>query len=182
MALLQSNSGKLGSNIIDFTLKCVDGKFYSIESFNDSQILVIVFMCNHCPYVIAVLQRLIDLQNKFKTSGVTFVGINPNDADSYPDDSYEKMVSFAKERKMNFSYLVDDSQKVASEYDAVCTPDIYVYDESRTLKYRGRIDDNWKEEEKVVNKDLEKAIYLLLDNKEINFEQVPSMGCSIKWK
>lgn len=182
MALLHSNKGKIGSAIIDFNLKCVDGKIYSPGNFNGSKILVIVFMCNHCPYVIAVLQRLIDLQDKLKNSGVIFIGINPNDAESYPDDSYEKMISFSKERKINFPYLADESQKVAADYDAVCTPDIYVYDESRTLKYRGRIDDNWKEENKVVSKDLEKAINLLLKSEEINFEQIPSMGCSIKWK
>lgn len=182
MVLLESNKGKIGSSIIDFNLKSVDGKFYSLENFKDSKIIVIVFMCNHCPYVKAVINRLTALQEKFINSNVSFIGINPNDTDSYPDDSYENMISFAKERKINFHYLIDETQDVAAYYDAVCTPDIFVYNESRLLKYRGRIDDNWKEEDKVVSRDLEKAISLLLNNEEINFEQIPSMGCSIKWK
>ena len=113
---------------------------------------------------------------------VSLIGINPNDTKSYPDDSFENMKLFAKEYSMNFPYLFDETQETARKYEAVCTPDIYVYDEKRKLRYRGRLDDNWKDESQVKSKDLESAIDTLLAGKEILFEQVPSIGCSIKWK
>jgi peroxiredoxin len=182
MALLESNSGNIDSGIIDFNLKSTDGRFYSVESFKDNKILVIIFMCNHCPYVKAVIDRFVRLQNKYSSENVQFIGINSNDVIKYPEDSYENMILFAEERKINFPYLIDTNQKTAKNFDAVCTPDIYVYDDKRILKYRGRLDDNWKDEENVTRHDLDDAISLLLDNRKIEFEQIPSMGCSIKWK
>ena len=101
---------------------------------------------------------------------------------TYPEDIFDNMILFAKEYSMNFPYLYDETQETARKYDAVCTPDIYVYDVERKLRYRGRIDDNWKDESQVKTKDLEKAIDQLLEGKEIEFEQIPSIGCSIKWK
>ncbi len=182
MALLESNSGNIGSGIIDFNLISTDRKSYSVESFKDKKILVIIFMCNHCPYVKAVIGRFISLQNKYYSKNVQFIGISSNDVIEYPEDSYENMIIFAGERKINFPYLFDENQETAKKYDAVCTPDIYVYDDKRILKYRGRLDDNWKEEEKVTRYDLDDAISSLLNNGKIEFEQIPSMGCSIKWK
>ncbi len=182
MALLSSNAGNLGSPIIDFNLKGTDGKYYTAGSFKDYKILVIIFMCNHCPYVKAVTERFVKLQEKYMNEGVQIIGINPNDTEYYSEDSYENMINFAKERKINFPYLTDDTQQTAREYDAVCTPDIYVYGQDRTLKYRGRLDDNWKEEDKVTKHDLDDAISSLLKCDEISNQQIPSMGCSIKWK
>lgn len=182
MALLSSNTGNLGSSIKNFNLKGTDGKHYNIDSFKSCKVLVIIFMCNHCPYVKAVIDRFVKLQAEYINESVQFVGINSNDSEYYPEDSYDNMIDFVKERKINFPYLVDDTQQTAREYDAVCTPDIYVYDMNRILSYRGRLDDNWKEESKVTQHDLEKTIVSLLKGNEINKEQIPSMGCSIKWK
>ena len=170
----------LGTPAVDFKLPGVDGKTVSLESFSEKKILVIIFMCNHCPYVKAVFQRLIDLQKE--TESVQLIGINSNDAERYPDDSFENMQKIAKEKGINFPYLFDASQETAKAYDAVCTPDIYVYGPERKLLYRGRIDDNWEQEEKVTRRDLKEAIDYIVAGKEVPGEQTPSMGCSIKWK
>lgn len=182
MALRYSNLNNLGSPIIDFSLKGTDGNIYSLSDFTNKNVIIIAFICNHCPYVKAVAKRLSELQKKYAGKGVQLIAINPNDPAIYPEDSFDKMIEFARKHDFTFPYLVDDTQETAKKYDAICTPDIYVYDKERRLKYRGRLDDNWKEEEKVMEKDLEKAINYLLEGKEIDFEQMPSMGCSIKWK
>lgn len=179
---VSSTAGKIGTGIIDFNLKGIDGKIYSADSFKDCETLVIIFICNHCPYVKAVMDRLVEFQKKYKDKGVCLSGINPNDPAEYPEDSFENMKLFAEKYKMNFPYLVDETQETARSFDAVCTPDIYVYDKNRILKYRGRLDDSWKDKSMVVHKDLEKAVDLVIVGKEINFPQIPSMGCSIKWK
>jgi len=180
--LKSSNTNNLGSGIIDFSLRAVDKKIYSPEDFKDKDIAIIIFMCNHCPYVKGVIDRFVDFQERYKDKGVQLIGINPNDPDVYPEDSFDNMKLFAAKYKINFPYLVDDTQETARSYDAVCTPDIYVYCKNRILKYRGRLDNNWKEKDNVTEKDLEKAVNLLLAGKEIDFPQIPSMGCSIKWK
>jgi peroxiredoxin len=182
MALLHSTMVPLGTAAIDFKLPGIDGVKYSLDTFVDSKVLVIIFMCNHCPYVKAVIQRLIDLQEDTLSQGVRLVGINCNDAQKYPDDSFENMQKVATEWGMNFSYLFDESQTVAKKYDAVCTPDIYVYGKEKKLLYRGRIDDNWENVEQVTQRDLKQAIDCILAGQEVPAKQVPSMGCSIKWK
>ena len=139
-------------------------------------------MCNHCPYVKAVLKRLIDLQEETRKTGVQLIGINSNDAGRYPDDSFANMQKIAKEKSLNFPYLFDATQGTAKAYNAVCTPDLYVYGVERKLVYRGRIDDNWENEEAVTQRNLRDALDCISENKEITFEQIPSMGCSIKWK
>ena len=182
MPLLHSTMVPLGTKAMDFNLPGVDGKQYSLASFSNNPVLVVIFMCNHCPYVKAVIQRLIDLQSDFSNQGVRLIGINCNDAGKYPDDSFENMKISSKEWRMNFPYLFDESQEIAKTYDAVCTPDIYVYGKERKLLYRGRIDDNWEKPDKVVQRDLKQAIEYILEEKEVPGEQIPSMGCSIKWK
>jgi len=182
MALEYSTMVPLGDAAPDFNLKAVDGECYSLKSFKDAKILAVIFMCNHCPYVVAVIQRLIALQNEFAAQGVQFIGINSNDTVRYPDDSYENMQKWSEEINISFPYLLDETQQTAKDYDAVCTPDIFVYGPERTLKYRGRIDDNWKEPEKVVQRDLHDALTCLVEGMDITSEQTPSMGCSIKWK
>lgn len=177
---MHSTMVPLGTPAADFQLPGVDGKKYSLESFSDKGVLVVIFMCNHCPYVKAVLQRLIDLQAE--TEGVQLVGINSNDAERYPDDSLENMQKVTKEKGINFPYLFDASQETAKAYDAVCTPDIYVYGPERKLLYRGRIDDNWEHEEKVTQRNLKEALDCIVVGKEVPGEQIPAMGCSIKWK
>lgn len=182
MALTYSTMVPLGSPARDFSLPGTDGKTYSLASFKDSKVLAIIFMCNHCPYVKAILQRLIDLQNDYKGKGVQLAGINSNDAVRYPDDSPDNMKKLVMEKNIPFPYLFDSSQQTARDYDAVCTPDIYVYGQPRTLLYRGRIDDNWQEPDKVTQRDLRKTIDNILNNEGVSGEQIPSMGCSIKWK
>ena len=179
---LESKKGSLNSKIIDFNLLGIDNNYHSLKEYDNEKILIIIFMCNHCPYVKAVIGRLVEIQNKYLDKGVKLIGINPNDEITYPEDSFENMKLFAKEYNMNFPYLRDETQNIAKEYDAACTPDIYVYDSNRFLKYHGRIDDNWKDENLVTQKELEKAIDFLLAGENIEFDQIPSLGCSIKWK
>jgi thiol-disulfide isomerase/thioredoxin len=160
----------------------IDGKTYLLDSFINSKTLVIVFMCNHCPYVQAVWQRLIALQNEFGQIGVQFIGINSNDDAAYPEDSLEKMQEYAAAKGQNFPYLRDEFQTAAKTFGAVCTPDIFVYDEKRQLAYHGRIDDNWQNQEKVERRELAEALKALSQGKKPSSLQHPSMGCSIKWK
>ena len=182
MALVHSEMVPLGSPAIPFRLPGVDGKTYSLESFKDRGILVVIFMCNHCPYVKATIDRMVAIQRDYQDHGVQLVGINPNDVVTYPEDSFENMKRFARERKVNFPYLQDESQGIARKYKAVCTPDIFVYGPDRKLAYRGRIDDNWQDEKKVLRKDLRRALDMLISKQPLPAEQHPSMGCSIKWK
>lgn len=173
---------KIGTKATPFELIGVDGKIYSLDSFKDKKNLCIIFMCNHCPYVIAVQQRINDIAKKYSGHPFALIGISSNDPANYPEDSFENMKTRADEQGYVFPYLFDVTQQTAHDYDAVCTPDIYLYDEKRILKYRGRIDDNWKDETKVTRNELQMAIDLLLESKEIDFDMIPSMGCSIKWK
>lgn len=182
MAPTHSNMVPLGTPAHDFSLPGTDGKIWSLENFKDKKALVIIFMCNHCPYVKAVLQRLIDLQNYYADKSAQLAGINSNDAVKYPDDSMENMQRIARDKGVSFPYLFDESQEVAKKYEAVCTPDIYVYGEERKLLYRGRIDDNWERPEKVIRQDLRDAIESILSGNQVSDNQVFSMGCSIKWK
>lgn len=182
MALMHSTMVPLETPAPDFKLPGTDGTIYTLSSFENAKALVVIFMCNHCPYVKAVLQRLIDLQNELGAKGTQIVGINSNDAVRYPDDSMEAMKQCVAEKKISFPYLFDETQEIAKAYDAVCTPDIYVYGPDRTLLYRGRIDDNWQEPENINQRDLRDAIEAILSDKEVASEQIASMGCSIKWK
>ena len=167
MSLAYSTMVSLAESAHDFQLPDTDGKQYTLDNFRDKKVLVIIFMCNHCPYVKAVLSRLIELQNETRNLGVQFVGINSNDAARYPDDSLENMKLTVKEKKIPFPYLFDESQQTAKTFDVVCTPDIFVYGEKRTLLYRGRIDDNWEHPEKITKKDLKDAIGLILAGREV---------------
>lgn len=182
MALTYSQKIPFGAKAPDFSLPGIDGKTYSLAFFADKKILVIVFMCNHCPYVQACWDRLIALQEEFGLQGVQFVGINANDAEQYPEDSFENMKEYAAEKGHNFPYLRDETQEVAKAYGAVCTPDIFVYDEKRELVYHGRIDDNWQNPSKVTRHELKEALSALLRSEKPKKDQNPSMGCSIKWK
>lgn len=182
MVLMESFRVPLGSPAHDFSLKDVSGRMFQLSDFADAKVLVVIFMCNHCPYVKACADRLVALQADFLDRGARFVGINSNDATDYPEDSFEAMQKFSKEYQMNFPYLDDESQEVARMYDAKCTPDIYVYDARRELRYHGRIDDNWKDVSRVSKRDLREAIETILAGGRVEAQQYPSMGCSIKWK
>jgi peroxiredoxin len=165
-----------------FELPGTDGNTYSPSSFAEAEILVVVFTCNHCPYAVASEDRLIELQKDFALAGVQFVLISSNDAMHYPEDSFANMVLRAKKKDFPFPYLYDETQEAAHAYNAACTPDIFVFDSLRTLRYNGRIDDNWQQRDKVTREELRTALEDLLAGREISFEPVPSIGCSIKWK
>ena len=180
MALTESTMVSLGSKAPYFSLPDTDGKKLSIETFS-KEILVIIFTCNHCPYAKAVEDRLIKLANNYN-SKVDFVLISSNDAENYPEDSPEKMAEQAESKSYPFPYLFDETQEIAKAYSAVCTPDIFLYNNDRELEYRGRLDDNWKEPEKVSREELKMAIEIVLKGEEVDFTQIPSMGCNIKWK
>lgn len=182
MALTYSKTIPFGEKAPDFSLKNIDDKTYTLNDFANIRFLVIIFMCNHCPYVQATWDRMIELQKKFGPKGVQLIGINSNDETAYPDDSFAMMKEFARKKNHNFPYLRDETQEVAKAYDAVCTPDIFVYNEKRELVYHGRIDDNWKEPENVTRYDLAEALDALVNGRQVSSEQSPSMGCSIKWK
>ncbi|QQR83525.1 thioredoxin family protein [Candidatus Peregrinibacteria bacterium] len=182
MALLESLVLPLGTTLIDFNLPGTDGKMHSPSDYADKKVLGVMFICNHCPYVKAVFDRLIQIQNDYADKGVQLIGINSNDANEYPDDSIENMKLEVQNRQISFPYLQDESQEVGKAYQAQCTPDIYVFDAERKLAYHGRIDDNWQEPEKVTRHELREALDHLLAGEPAQADQKPTMGCSIKWK
>jgi len=183
MVLLESKNVPLGSEAYPFELSATDGKTYSMEGFKDAQVLVVVFMCNHCPYVQAVWDRMVKLQADFMDKGVRFVGINPNFHPDYPEETMEKMKDYYLKYSMNFPYLLDESQEVARKYGAECTPDIFVYNLERKLVYHGRIDDNWQDEASVTKEELREVLDTLVAGDVPSEEgQHPSIGCSIKWR
>lgn len=168
MVLLQSKMVPLGTPAPDFNLLGIDGAFYGLESVSASKVLVIVFMCNHCPYVQKIWDDLVTLEKNMPES-VQFLGINSNANQSYPEDSYEKMKEYASAKGQEFPYLYDETQDTAKAYGAQCTPDFFVYDEKRLLAYRGAFDG------------LKEAVEALLEGKKPTDRQAFSMGCSIKW-
>ncbi len=181
MELTQYQGLPLGSAAPDFSLPGVDGGTYSLGSFRDKPILVVAFWCNHCPYVQAWEDRTVAVQRDFAAKGVQFVTINSNDERSYPEDDFDHMVERSKRKGYNFPYLRDESQKVAEAYGAVCTPDFFVFDGSRKLRYRGKLDDS-KEPKAVKKPIMQEVLTALISHKDPPVSFVPPMGCSIKWK
>jgi peroxiredoxin len=173
---------KIGSTMPAFNLKGVDGKTYDSELFKDKKVLIVIFSCNHCPYVQAYEDRIIAIQNDFESRAVAVVAINSNDDTQYEEDSFQNMIKRSKEKKFNFPYLRDEEQEIANKFDASHTPEIFIFDEKRGLRYHGKIDDNWKEPEKVKSKYLQNALDELLAGKEISVPETFSIGCTIKWK
>ncbi|MGZ3772763.1 MAG: thioredoxin family protein [Bdellovibrio sp.] len=181
MALTYTPFPDLGNTCPDFNLPSVDGKTYSRKSFETGTPLVIMFICNHCPYVKAIEDRLIQLGADLKKQNVSVVAICSNDENAYPEDSFENLQKRSREKNYSFVYLHDKSQEVAHKFGAVCTPDFFVYDKNHKLTYRGRLDDSWKDESKVTKRELYEAVQTLLKDQKVSEEQTPSMGCSIKW-
>jgi len=173
----------LGTKAPNFHLKdTVSGVYYSLDDLKSSQATVIMFICNHCPFVIHVNPELVKIANEYKSKGVAFIAISSNDVDNYPEDAPDKMSIVAKVLRYPFPYLYDKRQEVAKSYDAACTPDFYVFDGELSLTYRGRLDDSRPGNDKpLTGVDLRAAIDLTLEGKVME-EQVPSMGCNIKWK
>ena len=179
---MATNTLKIGSNAPGFDLPNIDGKRYSLNSLADKKALIIIFSCNHCPYVQAYEGRIKQIQNEYKDKGVTVVAINSNEDENYPDDSFENMKKRAAEQKFNFLYLRDEDQSVARAYDATHTPEIFLFDKERKLAFHGKIDDNWQEPNKVQNHYLKNALDEWLAGKEISVPETFTIGCTIKWK
>ena len=179
---IQNLKLKIGDKAPDFSLPGADGKTYSLNGFRSKKILVIVFMCNHCPYVQGSIERIKEIQNEFGIKGVQIAGINANDEVNYPDDSFDKMIEMNKIKELNFPYLRDEDQKIAADYGAQCTPECFVFDGERKLRYHGRIDNSPKDASQVQTTDLRNAIESLIHNQKVMVELTPAIGCSIKWR
>jgi len=180
MALTESALTPLGTPCPAFRLPGVDGRDWGLEDFR-APLLLVVVMCNHCPYVQAVDDRINDLAGDF-AGRCDVVAISANDAEAYPEDSFAAMQARARTKGYRFPYLYDECQAVARAFGAVCTPDFFLYDPARTLAYRGQLDDSWKDPAAVTRHDLREAIQALLAGQPAAAEQKPSLGCSIKWK
>lgn len=153
-----------------------------MEDYDDASIVVIVFMCNHCPFVIHVKPVLVRLAREYAGRGVQFIGVNSNDASLYPDDSFDRMQEDAAAYGYPFPYLHDESQSVAKAYGAVCTPDVFVYGPTRQLQYHGQIDDTRPGGAEAHGDDLRHALDELIEFGTVTTPQSPSIGCNIKWK
>lgn len=184
MALTPSNMLPLGTAAPDFKLPdTVSGKKLSLDDVATDRATVVMFICNHCPYVIHVNEELVRLANDYAPKGVGFVAISSNDVVNYPADSPEKMAEHAKRVGYPFPYLYDESQAVARAYDAACTPDFYVFDGERKLVYRGRLDDSRPNSGTPLSgRDLRAALDAVLAGQAVADVQYPSAGCNIKWK
>jgi peroxiredoxin len=184
MSRTPSNMIPLGTIAPDFILyDTVTSQYVSLNQIKGDHITVLFFICNHCPFVIHINNELVKVANEFSSRGVSFIGISSNDVENYPQDAPELMKKVAEELKYPFPYLYDETQEVAKLYAAACTPDFYVFDANLKLKYRGQLDDSRPGNGVEVNgKDLRNALECILNNKENNSVQKPSIGCNIKWK
>jgi len=173
----------LGTPAPDFSLPNVDGRTVSLGDFAEAPALLVIFMCNHCPYVKHVASGLAKLAKEYQARGVAVVGINANDADHYADDSPERMKEEVRSRGYTFPYLYDETQEAAKAYRAACTPDFYVFDAQRKLVYRGQMDDSRPNSGvPVTGRDLRAALDAVLAGRPVPPNQKSSMGCNIKWK
>ncbi|MCD4728914.1 MAG: thioredoxin family protein [Pirellulales bacterium] len=183
MVKTASTMVELGVKAPDFSLPDVSGEMVSLSDFADAPALLVVFMCNHCPYVIHVADGLARLAAEYQQRGVAVVGINSNDTATYPEDSPKNMAKEVKRRRYSFSYLYDESQEVAKAYRAACTPDFYVFNRQRKLVYRGQMDSSRPGGgDEVTGKDLRAALDAVLENRPVSANQKPSIGCNIKWQ
>jgi len=183
MVAMLSKMLPIGTSAPRFNLPDTKGDMVSIDDFSDEKALLIVFMCNHCPFVRHVLDGVVQLAQEYQQKGVAVVGINSNDINSFPEDGPEKMKKLAGDYNMTFSYLFDESQQVAKAYKTACTPDFFLFDKNRKLVYRGQMDDSRPGNDlPVTGDDLRTAIDAILAGKKVSTNQKPSMGCSIKWK
>ena len=165
------------------TLPGVDGKTYSLDALRGPNGTLVMFICNHCPYVKAVIDRIVRDVNELRGLGVNALAISSNDASHYPDDSFDKMKRFAEAHRFTFPYLYDESQDVAKTYGAACTPDFFGFNDKLELQYRGRLDASRKEAApSSVRRDLFEAMKQVAETGQGPREQTPSIGCSIKWK
>ena len=182
MALTPSTMLELGTAAPDFSLANTEGDSVSLADFADARALLVIFMCNHCPFVIHVADELAKLAGQYQQRGVAVVGINANDVANHPDDAPDKMKQEKAQRGYTFDYLYDETQQVAQAYRAACTPDFFVFDSDRKLAYRGQLDDSRPDSGiPVTGADLRGALDAVLAGQPVPADQKPSMGCNIKW-
>ena len=175
--------GDFGWKAPSFTLPGTDGKTYSLEELRGPNGTLVMFICNHCPYVKAVIDRIVRDVDELKALGVSAVAICSNDSVQYPEDSFDNMKRFAKEHRFTFPYLLDESQDVARAYEVACTPDFFGFNAKLELQYRGRLDESRKEAASAnVRRDLFEAMKQIAATGQGPREQIASIGCSIKWK
>ena len=184
MSLTESRMLPLGTRAPDFHLPEPEGERYRLADFGEYRALVVCFICNHCPYVVHIRDKLCDLAHAYWNEGVGFVAISANDPVNYPEDAPARMAELRRALNMPFPYLFDESQQTAKAYGAVCTPEFFLFDANRALFYRGRFDDSSPGNHRpVTGADLRAAIEALLDGRNIPEDsQNPAMGCSIKWR
>lgn len=183
MALTASTMLPLGTQAPEFALPDTEGKTVSLEDFDEATVLLVMFICNHCPYVKHVREELARLGRDYQSRGVGIVAINANDVASHPEDSPEKMKKEKEATGYPFPYLYDETQAVAKAYTAACTPDFFVFDKDRMLVYRGQLDDARPGNDQPVDgHDLRAALEAALAGRPVPMNQRPSMGCNIKWK
>lgn len=183
MVLTPSTMLPLGTKAPNFSLPNVDGKTVSLADCEGAKALLVIFMCNHCPYVIHVAPELAKLAKEYQAKGVAVIGINANDAATHPADSPEQMVHEVENRGYTFPYLYDETQEVAKAYRAACTPDFYVFDADHKLVYRGQLDSSRPNSGvPLTGKDLRAALDAVLGDHPVSADQKPSVGCNIKWQ
>ncbi|MDC0417594.1 thioredoxin family protein [Candidatus Pelagibacter sp.] len=181
--LTQTPICDFGKKAVPFKLKSTEGKIISLEDLKGENGTLIMFICNHCPYVKAITKDIVEDCNELKKLGINSIAISSNDPTNYPEDSFENMIEFAKKNKFSFPYLIDETQEIAKTYDAVCTPDFFGYNKDLELQYRGRS----RELKNLIpirngKSDLYKAMKQIAETNNGPKDQIPSAGCSIKWK
>lgn len=183
MALMHTPAKDESVYAPDFTLKNIDGRIMSYNDVKGEKGMVVAFICNHCPYVQAIIHRFVEDAKVLQSAGIGVVAIMPNDTKNYPADSFEKMQEFADQNGFTFPYLIDETQEVARAYDAICTPDIFGFNADGQLQYRGRCDSAGPNEANAQTvRELRNAMTMIAETGLGPVEQAPSMGCSIKWK
>ncbi len=184
MARTPSNMMPLGTKAPDFNLPdAVSGKMIGLNEIKSGKATVVMFICNHCPFVKHVDSGIVELANDYQSRGVSFVAISSNDVENYPQDSPELMKVEAEKVGYSFPYLYDETQEVAKAYDAACTPDFYIFDSELNCAYRGQLDGSRPGNDvPVTGKDMRAALDDILSGREVTFNQIPSLGCNIKWK
>ena len=183
---MTENGLEPGDNAISFTLPNANPKFggdtVSLEDINEKNGIIVLFTCNHCPYVVGSKDRISFLANYASENGIGFVAINSNDAVKYPDDGWDPMIDISIRDEYSWPYLHDESQSVAASWGAERTPEVYLMNSNLKIIYRGRIDDSPKNPQAVTSKDLDNAISLMLNGEKIDIQRTQSIGCSVKWK
>jgi len=181
MVLLESQVKlKAGDNPPDFDLLGIDDKNHKLSDYKEYEGILVIFMCNHCPYVKAKFEAINELYEKFGEK-IAIIGINSNDSKDYPEDSFENMKEISKERGLKFDYLVDDTQQIAKKYGAMCTPDPFLFNKEGKLVFHGRIDNAMKPDDSATEKTMIINIEKMLSGEKIEKDFDPSIGCSIKW-